>query len=334
MKARASKGFTLVELMVAMVIGLVLMAGVVTLFVSSRHSFDVDGNVARMQDEARYAMQEMARDLSMASYLAEPLVPGSIMHDGTLAVDQECGPVAAATPNWMYQLVDGGTGDYDTLLALDNVDGADAEAAFACIDSAEVLAGNDVVSVKRVAGNALEDDDLVDGAAYLRSNGTTGFMFVEPPDMAVAGPWTTWSYLPRIYYVRNFSDEPGDGVPSLCRKTLVAGTPPELTTECIARGVEQLQVEYGLDSDADGNANRYVADPPPEEVTNIVSARVYLLVRTPEEDQKYVDDRTYTLGNAADYVPGADADLRHYHRRVYSVTVTVHNLRNLRRLGV
>jgi len=327
MKAVSQKGFTLVEMMVAMVIGLVLVAGVVTLFISSRRSFEIDGNVARMQDEARFAMQELSRDLSMASYLAEPLIPGTVLQDATLDLASDCGP--AGTPNWMYQLIDGATGDITTLAVIDNAAGAAAEAGFSCIDAGEVLAGNDVVAIKRVAGDALDDDELQEGGAYLRSNGTVGFLFVEPPAMAVAGPWTTWSYRPRIYYIRNYADTPGDGEPMLCRKTLIAGAPPEVTTECIARGVERLQIEYGIDSDGDGNANRYQPDPPADDIASVVSARLYLLVRTPDPDRQYTDTRSYNISNADAYEPGDN-----FHRRVYSMTLTVHNLRNLRRLGI
>ena len=327
MTVRRQKGFTLVELMVAMVIGLVLMSGIVTLFISSRRSFDVDGNVASMQDEGRFALKEIARDLSMASYLAEPLVPGAIEADASLDVGVDCGPDGIA--NWVYRLVDAGTGDLDTITAVDNGDGAAVNDAFNCIDADEVLDGNDAFAIKRVAGDGIDDDDVVAGESYIRSNGTVASLYVEPMAVAVGGTTRNWTYTPRIYYIRNFSEVADDGIPTLCRKTLTGAAPPTMDTECIARGVEQLQIEYGLDSDDDGNANRYVSDPTAADVSSIVSARVYLLVRTPRPDIKYTDTRTYTLSNGAEFEPEDN-----FHRRLYSTTLTVHNLRNLRRLGL
>ncbi len=327
MSTRMQRGFTLVELMVSMLIGIILMAGIVTLFISSRRSFNVDGNVAGMQDEGRFALKELARDLSMVSYVGEPLVPGSIDQDGSLDVTVDCGPDGEA--NWIYRFIEPGTGDLSTLAAVDNAEGADANDAFSCIDADEVFGGNDVVAIKRVAGDGIPDADVQAGESYLRSNGTVGMLYVEPADGFVGGTTRNWTYTPRIYYVRNFAVDADDGIPTLCRKTLTGAAPPTVTTECIARGVERLQIEYGLDSDADGNANRYVSDPLPADISSVVSARVYLLVRTPVEDRQYTDTRTYTVSNADEFEPGDN-----FHRRLYSTTLTVHNLRNLRRLGL
>jgi type IV pilus assembly protein PilW len=46
-KAIAQRGFTLIELMIAMVLTLFLSAGVISLFLASRQSFRADENVAR-----------------------------------------------------------------------------------------------------------------------------------------------------------------------------------------------------------------------------------------------------------------------------------------------
>jgi type IV pilus assembly protein PilW len=102
-----------------------------------------------------------------------------------------------------------------------------------------------------------------------------------------------------------------------------------MTTECIAQGIEDLQIEYGLDTNGDGSANRYLTDPTLAELQQAVSARVYLRARTLVEDQRYTDERTYAVSNAPDVTP-ADK----FHRRVYSTTVTIHNLRNMQRLGI
>lgn len=63
------KGLTLVELMVAMVLGLLLMAGVLQLFAANKESYRLSEEVARMQEGARYATSILERDLRMAGYL-------------------------------------------------------------------------------------------------------------------------------------------------------------------------------------------------------------------------------------------------------------------------
>ncbi|HBZ30374.1 MAG TPA: prepilin-type cleavage/methylation domain-containing protein, partial [Nitrosomonas nitrosa] len=59
MKQMATKqqGFTLVELMIAMTIGLILLGGVITILTSSQQVYRVNDALARMQENARYAFQ-------------------------------------------------------------------------------------------------------------------------------------------------------------------------------------------------------------------------------------------------------------------------------------
>ena len=326
MTLQRNRGFTLVELMIALVLGLILTGGVISLFLQNRQSFRVDESVARMQDEARFAMQELARDARMASFIAEPLVPGAVFQDASLAIGTDCGD---GTPSWIYTLTNAGTGEISTLTTLDNVTGAAANGSYSCIAAGEIRGATDVVAIKRVAGNVTAPGALEDGGIYLRSNGTFGLLYVQPPVAAMPAPFADWEYRPRIYYIRNFAETAGDGIPTLCRKILLPGFPPSMDTDCIARGIEDLQLEFGLDTDGDGIANRYASAPTLAELQRVVSVRISLLARTTDPDFAYTDDRTYNLSNAPAYTPNDN-----FHRRTYSVTVTVHNLRNLQRLGV
>lgn len=58
---------TLIELMVAMVLGLVVAAGVVTVFVSTSSSQRVQTQLARLQEEGRFAVTRLVQDLRMAN---------------------------------------------------------------------------------------------------------------------------------------------------------------------------------------------------------------------------------------------------------------------------
>ncbi len=324
---KTEQGFTLVELMISLVLGLIVTGGVVTVFVQSRQSFRVDEQVARMQDEARFALDEIARDVRMANYLAEPLVPAAIFPDFGLLVGIDCGVPAQA--NWIMELTDAVTGQINSLTGVDNATGATAPASFSCIGAAEIRPNTDVVGIKRVAGDSTAPANLQNGATYIRSNGTFGLMHTQPPVAAVPPPFRDWEYRPRVYYVRNFANAPGDGIPALCRKVLTPGAPPSMTTECIAQGIEDLQLEYGLDTDGDARPNRYLTNPTLTQLQQVVSARISLLARTQEVDPRYTDLRTYTVSNAPAYTPNDN-----FRRRVYSTTVTIHNRRNIRRLGI
>lgn len=323
---RKSRGFTLVELMIALVIGLLMAGAVVTVFVESRHSFNQEDMIQRMQDDARQAMRELVRDVSMAGFWADLVLPGSIVADGSLAVAIDCGP--GGIPNWIYAPVLPGTDQSLAVTGVDNATGATANAAFSCINPAEIVPGTDVIAIKRVAG-AEAPVPIAAGRVYLRTNGTLGLMYLEPenapPAVTIPLPFTEWEYRPSIYYIRNFGIQAGDGVPTLCRKLLQWQAVPTMRTECIAQGIENLQIEYGLDTSGNGEPNVYISDPTLAELQMAVTARINILARSAEADLRYLNDKTYSISNTADYTPADN-----FYRRAFSVTVGLHNPHSLR----
>jgi type IV pilus assembly protein PilW len=62
---RSSSGFSLIELMVALALGLILSVGIVSLFGSTSKSNQVQNSLARLQENGRYAMSRMETDLRM-----------------------------------------------------------------------------------------------------------------------------------------------------------------------------------------------------------------------------------------------------------------------------
>lgn len=319
------RGVTLVELMVAMLLAIITGAAIMAVFSNSRQSFKQDENTLRMQDDARHAMREIAYDLSMAGYFADLLMPSSVTPDGSLAVATDCGP--AGVPDWVYQLRNPATGDNLSLTALDNATGGTVNANHSCITGGEVRDGSDAVAIKRVAGGATAATAA--GQVYLRTNGTVGLLYrspLGPPAIPVPAPFSEWEYRPRIYYVRNYADAPGDGVPTLCRKTLDATA--SMTTECLAVGIENLQIEYGIDTSGNGDANVFLSAPTLAQLQAAVAVRIFLLARTSEPDIQYEDDKTYFVSNAPAYSPND-----RFHRRVFSMTVGLKNLRSLHQMG-
>ena len=67
MRSRAARGFTLIELMVAMVLGLLVAAGIVTVFASTSSSNKAQNQLAQLQEAGRFAVTRMSTDLRMAN---------------------------------------------------------------------------------------------------------------------------------------------------------------------------------------------------------------------------------------------------------------------------
>ena len=67
-RKHAQCGLTLVELMVAMVLGLLLMGGVLQMHTANRQTTRVSEGVSRIQENARYAIAMIQREVRMAGY--------------------------------------------------------------------------------------------------------------------------------------------------------------------------------------------------------------------------------------------------------------------------
>ncbi len=66
---RSQKGLSLVELMVAIVIGLLLVAGVTQLFANNRLLYSAHENQSRIQENARYTLQVLTEAIQRAGYM-------------------------------------------------------------------------------------------------------------------------------------------------------------------------------------------------------------------------------------------------------------------------
>jgi len=320
-------GFSVVEVMIAMLLSMALAGAIISVFVNNSYSFKQDENIGRMQDDARFALREIAFDISMAGHYADLHIPSSVSYDGDLAIGTDCGPVGEA--NWMYRATEAGTGNSLSIMAIDNATNAAVTAAHSCFIGGELQDGTDVVAIKRVAG--AEATALSANGAYLRTNGTVGVMFsgVAPtaPPLVVAAPRADWAFRPSIYYIRQFANTPGDNIPTLCRKALSGGG-PSMTTECLATGIENLQIEYGIDTSEDGHPNVYLTNPTLAQMQDVVAARIFLIARTTDNDTRYVNTKTYSISNAPDLVPGDS-----FHRRVFSTSVSIQNIRAMNMMG-
>lgn len=316
-------GMSLAELMIAMGLGIMIVGGMGQLFLQSKRSFNQDEQISRMQEDARFAMTELMRDISLGGFYADLLDPTQITPEPTMGVAGDCGP---AGTDWVYEVV-------DAVEQVDNATGAEAEAAFQCIDDADFQNATDVISLKRVEGGTTDAADLENGDSYLQTNGTIGYLFQHPmpaPPAAVVPPtFSYWEYRPKIYYVRNYSISVGDGIPALCRKVLSSAGGVGMVDECIAEGIESMQIEFGVDTDGDGVANQYKPDPTAAEMNELVAVRVYLIARSLETDRGYTNDKTYNVSNLPAFQPNDS-----YYRRVYVTTILLRNPSNLTKLGV
>lgn len=68
-RIRAQSGFSLVELMIAVTLGLLLMAGVGHIFLGSKQTYRMQEGMSRVQENGRFALGFLSRDIRMAGYV-------------------------------------------------------------------------------------------------------------------------------------------------------------------------------------------------------------------------------------------------------------------------
>ncbi len=373
-RAPIGQGFTLIELLISTTLGLLLLIGVGALFLSTSRNYKENELIAGMQDQARFALSTLSRDLALAGYWGGMLGSSNIQPNlsdtdegndtsratSALLPAKDCGPSGLS---WSF--------NFDQPIEFRNHDSSTATASiWNCIGNH--VAGTDVVAVRHVSGQstgemALGDSDVLlrPHHFYLQTNGTVGTLTrwsSTARDLPAAAenpagpPMSFHRYTPRIYFIRDFSITSGDGIPTLCRKELcptdyAGSSDPELAScnetggvsgalgyysECIAEGVEDLQITWGLDTDGDFVVDRYVSDPDANQVaTQARSAKIQLLVRSRRGNPQYLDTKSYTLGDKAAFTPAsvrdpdgtaADQQVKHFYRRAYSTTVQLRNM--------
>ena len=156
------------------------------------------------------------------------------------------------------------------------------------------------------------DASLVKGASLSNADKTAGSQV------------DAWHYQPQLIYIRNYSLAAGDGIPALCRKTLTtsAATLALDSSECLVEGIENLQIEFGLDNSVpiDFVPDYYEKAPTAAELERAVTARIYLLARSLAPMPGYSNDKSYNLG--AITIAALDDG---YYRRVLQTTVMLRN---------
>jgi type IV pilus assembly protein PilW len=322
-------GLTLIELLVSVLLGSLLSLAISKIYLESVRNYIADEEMARIADNGRFSLTLLKRELMSAGFFAS--LP-SASELGVAAVSTDCSASGSWALDIQYPL--------DFINNFDSTGSAPLRSSsgntFSCLETDEIAAGTDIVSVKRTAGNFtvqngtyLEDAVAKTNRWYLRVadygaqkqwvyHRSGGF-----PSTDIGGDTKVdyWEYYARIFYIRKFSKEATDGIPTLCVENLVGGGDlGAMATRCLVEGVEDMQIEFGLDRNLDGTPNQLNTKLLKLEIPSVVLARIYLLMRSVGELPGYARSRTYSLGEKQ--VHRSDG----YVRRVISTTVYIPNV--------
>lgn len=319
MSSRKQSGFGLVELMVAMTIGLILLGGIGYVFIGSRGAFRTTDNLSRIQENARYALDMMSRDIRMAGYVGCGNIASMITN--TIA-NPPVPPMTAGNALLGYNNGAGWTNPSSITRAA-----GDVISVMGAFSGGVNLTGNLAPQNANVQINA-NPDGFETGDVLIVTNCVNADVFKATTVSSGGGTTITVNhsnssnsgnrvgtygkdaFVMRMNQYSYFIGTNTAGNRALYRVGL-NGSAEELVEH-----VEDMQFRYGLDTNSDGAVDSYSSAP--GTWTQVVSVTVNLLMRSPDNNVA-----TSAQSLPFDNVTFNAADRRLY--QVYSATVAVRN---------
>ena len=314
------RGLTLVELLLSIALAVFLVAAMLQVYRVGKSVLRWQVEAARLEENGRHALGLLVRELRMAGFFGREALAAL---PSPLPGAPDCGDA----PGWVLD-------PSAPLELINDFGGGEARlvsgARLGCLPETRLVQGSDALVIKRSAALPSHAVGPLPGLRqrprsrwYLVSDGSGLAMtlFLDAagdPSVTVPAAATWWEWRSQIFYLRNYSQSPGDGIPVLCNERLGSA----MRSVCLVEGVERLQLEFGIDSDGDGVADSRMRSPSRADLANAITARVYLLTRSIRELHRRPQSQAFRLGATEVNLPPD-----RYLRRVFSATVPLHNIR-------
>lgn len=344
---RRQAGLSLMELMISITIGLFLLVGLSTVFMTSNRTYIDLSRASQQIENGRFAVQVLGDDVALAGFYGRYALQLTV--PGALTDPCEIDPAAASTlrtaaafPIQGYNALSGDPSGWTN--------------GPSCLSDANHLDGTDVLVVRRADTAETAVASLVAAQVYIQANadptnssnpvikaGVATNFPLKNKDPAITAPIR--KYHVHIYFVAPCSI-PSGGVGTACTSSSDGGNPIptlkrlELTIDpsdstrkmllvSLVEGIENFQVDYGVDTDADGvpNGNYLTLPAAVADWANVVAVRLNVLARNLEPTTGFTDTKVYAMG-AGGTVTGAGS----YKRHVYNAVVRLVNPSSRREL--
>ncbi|WP_373188285.1 PilW family protein [Halopseudomonas sp.] len=289
MHAYQQRGLSLVELMIALALGLIISAAIMQVFLSSKNVYRMQESMARIQENGRFAVDYLSRDLRMAGYM------------GCGNLDRvEVSVIAEPPANFMNFNAD------TFLVGLNNVTAGNVYGA---------KAGTDVVSTRRASGESIR---LTGNLAPINANiqiVDNRFGFAQDDTLMISdcvaadifnvvnkprqddGKKVTITHSQGSNSNNNLSKLYGSDAEVMAFKSItyyikpsennaaldalwmqIQGGPTSVVDVELVDGVEDLQLQYGIDTSGNRNVNEYRTADAVTDWSRVVSVQFSMLL--------------------------------------------------------
>ncbi len=340
------RGFTLIELMIAMTLGMFVVSALVYLYVSTRGASRMNENVVRVQESGRAALDAIERDMRLTGFMgcmsganghplviSNPVLPYSGAADTAIGY---AGGVGWTNPTTVARVagdvitirgaLGGGTpitttSDYTNakFTLADNCQGFRQNDYFFIGDCQRAVVGKVTNVPAQLCGTGADATDILHAAT---GNGNNGIVTGATSNRFNAFAIDSRPLVYRMDEITYFVGNNAAGRRALYRFSRTRGT------EELVENVADLSILYGEDTSGDGVADVFHAANAVVNWSSVLSVRIAVLVSSPDTNV-VLGGSTYLFRdingdgvvNAADAVTAPDTRLY----RVFSSTVALRN---------
>ena len=332
-------GLTLVELMVGLTLSLLLIGAVLQIYLSTKSTYEVSEGLSRLQEGARFSMQMLARDIRMAGYVpcnrpqrSQNLLTSdewwaqSPFDSAMRGFEGDSG--AATFPNSIRNKAVAGSDAIIILRAGSQVAGVnfyDAVGEQIILQRSQpsgwVESGSIMLICSTTYASLFKAGDV--GTRGIELDSTTGFAYTYGNDAQIA------DYSAVLYYIRQSSSGSGNSLYRHYLNTNERGQVGVIEEELI-EGIESMQLVYGVDSNNDGMANKYVNAAlvnAANDWANVVTVRIGMLFASQDGLRSQVDNQTYIVAGTRISASGSGPTHPQDRKKRYvsSMTISVRN---------
>ncbi|MCX4027130.1 PilW family protein [Endozoicomonas sp. SM1973] len=318
-KMLKNKGFTIIEMMISLVLGALLLGGIISLFTNNQQTYRIIQGTANLQDNARFAVDLIGEDIRMAGYMGclsnlSNISLKNVLNNtgddfayqfniGIEGFNSNGATWAPVLPAFISGMAPAPEANTDVIVIRRVID-----------NGASLVSNNPSPSedMKIEDNTTLEDDEIViisdctkatlfqvtsaniqKGTGHINLTHNAGGKFTpgNKNEPLTDGPGynpgeaSIYKFVSNVYYIgraqdtngNNINNNQGNPVLSLWRRQ-AAAAPVE-----ILRGVENLQILYGVDTTAgspDGTIDQYQNASAVADFNRVITARVELTVNS------------------------------------------------------
>lgn len=318
-RQQGQAGFTLIELMISITIGLAILAALVGVLATSSSNAKTNDRTSELLSNGRFALDAMKKELREAGFRgytwADPTTATGL---GT--VTNECLESGATASFFVSNL-------RQAVWGSNNTDPFTAN----CIPATDYVSGTDVLVVRRlgvVPATALAVGNLYFSSTYERGQ---VFLGTTRPGWYAAGmrPYGDFPLQTYVYFVSPYTVSATESpkIPALFRVSLNGTT---MAKELVASGIERMQVQYGRRTTAPATQYLNAGTAPLTQSSfttdktdweDVNSVRIWILARgSTVEPGLNPSTTTYAMGDDS-YTPPNDG----FRRQLFTTIVQLRN---------